>query len=209
MSATTTASTRKPRVIFVLGGPGAGKGTQCEYICKSYNYVHLSAGDLLRDERVNKSSKHGQLIDEYIRNGQIVPVDITVNLLKNAMQHHIDTQQKYEFLIDGFPRNQDNLDGWYRVIDDYATIQNVIFFDCSESCMEQRLLSRGTTSGRTDDNIDSIKKRFITYQQSTRPIIDYFDNIHLVHKINADQSKEQVFHDVKQVMDTVTQHHND
>lgn len=202
------SQSQKPLVIFVLGGPGAGKGTQCTNIQKNYNYIHLSAGDLLREERNNPNSQNGKLIDEYIRNGQIVPVEITVQLLKNAMQYNIDNKQIYRFLIDGFPRNQDNLDGWYRVIGDYARVQNVLFFDCSEQTMENRLLQRGLTSGRTDDNADSIRKRFITYKESTKPIIDYFDKLGLVNKIDADQTVEQVFIQVKDCMEKLNSDSN-
>jgi len=187
----------------ICEGPGAGKGTQCSNITKTYGYIHLSAGDLLRAERENPSSQYGKLIDEYIREGKIVPVEITVNLLKNAMQHHIKTENKHAFLIDGFPRNQDNVDGWYRVMKDFATIQAVLFFDCSEGVMEDRLLERGKTSGRTDDNAESIRKRFHTYVDSTMPIIRFFDKQGLVRKINADQSVDDVFQDVKQVMSKI------
>lgn len=79
----------KPNVIFVLGAPGSGKGTQCEKIVERYGYVHLSAGDLLRDERQRPGSEFGALIEDYIVNGKIVPVEITCSLLDNAMNKSI------------------------------------------------------------------------------------------------------------------------
>lgn len=75
----------RPKVVFVLGAPGAGKGTQCEKIVNEYGYVHLSAGDLLRAERNRPGSKLGELIENHIQQGQIVPVAITCSLLENAM----------------------------------------------------------------------------------------------------------------------------
>uniref|UniRef100_H2LI96 Cytidylate kinase n=1 Tax=Oryzias latipes TaxID=8090 RepID=H2LI96_ORYLA len=121
----------KPQVVFVLGGPGAGKGTQCSRIVENYSYTHLSAGDLLREERAREGSEFGQLIDNYIKEGQIVPVQITINLLRKAME---DTMQKdenkFRFLIDGFPRNEDNLQGWNTVMDGKADVKFVLFFDC-------------------------------------------------------------------------------
>lgn len=75
----------KPKVVFVLGAPGAGKGTQCEKIVAEYGFTHLSAGDLLREERNRKGSEFGALIEDYITNGKIVPVEITCSLLENAM----------------------------------------------------------------------------------------------------------------------------
>lgn len=110
----------KPRVIFVLGGPGAGKGTQCARMVREYGFVHLSAGDLLRDER-DSGSPVGTLIEEYIREGKIVPVEVTVNLIKKAMA----ASGSSKFLVDGFPRNFDNLQGWQRVMGDSVCSQTV------------------------------------------------------------------------------------
>ena len=76
------------------------------------------------------------------------------------MEDH-GTTGKTKFLIDGFPRNQDNVEGWEKVMGNYAQVKFVLFFDCPEKAMEERLLERGKTSGRTDDNVDSIKKRFV------------------------------------------------
>lgn len=115
-----------PKVIFVLGGPGAGKGTQCQNIVKEYGFVHLSAGDLLREERRNPNSEYGELIETHIREGLIVPVDITCSLLERAM----NDSDKDSFLIDGFPRNQDNFDGWKRRMADKVHLLFVLFFDC-------------------------------------------------------------------------------
>ena len=176
-----------PKVLFVLGGPGAGKGTQCALLQDNFGYTHLSAGDLLRAER-SSGSKHGALINEYIRDGRIVPVEITVALLKRAMAESGNTK----FLIDGFPRNFDNLQGWQRVVGDDAEVVGVLFYDTDEATMEARLLERGKTSGRVDDNIESIRKRFRTYHASTMPIIQYYDERGLTHQINAGKPVAEV-----------------
>lgn len=107
-------SVQKPEVIFVLGGPGSGKGTLCQKIVDKYGYVHLSAGDLLREERAKPGSQFGELIENHIKNGTIVPVEITCSLLVRAMDHSDNIYKR--FLIDGFPRNQDNVEGWNKVI---------------------------------------------------------------------------------------------
>lgn len=78
----------KPKVVFVLGAPGSGKGTQCSKIVEHFGYVHLSAGDLLREERARPDSEFGTLIEDCIKNGKIVPVEITCSLLENAMIKH-------------------------------------------------------------------------------------------------------------------------
>ncbi|KAJ6650814.1 hypothetical protein lerEdw1_003695 [Lerista edwardsae] len=121
----------KPIVVFVLGGPGAGKGTQCAHIVAKYGYTHLSAGDLLRDERKRPGSQYGELIENYIKDGKIVPVEITISLLKRAMDETMAVNsQKNKFLIDGFPRNEDNLQGWNKTMDGKADVAFVLFFDC-------------------------------------------------------------------------------
>ncbi|KEP66505.1 UNVERIFIED_CONTAM: UMP-CMP kinase [Hammondia hammondi] len=105
----TTRCEKKPKIVFVLGGPGAGKGTQCELLTKHHRVFHISAGDCLREERQRPNSKDGELIQECIREGRIVPVEITLTLLLKKM---LARGWSEVFLIDGFPRNQDNLDGW-------------------------------------------------------------------------------------------------
>ncbi|XP_052686133.1 UMP-CMP kinase-like [Crassostrea angulata] len=186
----------KYNVIFVLGGPGAGKGTQCENIVREFGYVHLSAGDLLREERQRTGSQFGEEIDTHIKNGTIVPVQITCSLLKRAME----SSGKDRFLIDGFPRNQDNLDGWNKEMSDVATVIRVLFFNCPEQVCVERCLSRGKTSGRTDDNEESLKKRIKTYNESTMLIIEHYRKLDLVSEINAGNSPDAVFEDVKKVL---------
>jgi UMP-CMP kinase len=124
-----------------------------------YGFVHLSAGDLLRAEQETKSST-AELIRSYIKDGKIVPVAITVGLLKQAMIDNMKLGHN-NFLIDGFPRNKDNLDGWNAVMAGFANVRFCLYFDCPEAVMEARLLERGKTSGRADDNIASIKKRYL------------------------------------------------
>ncbi|XP_037953988.1 UMP-CMP kinase [Teleopsis dalmanni] len=186
----------KPKVVFVLGGPGAGKGTQSAKIVEKFHFVHLSAGDLLREERVREGSKFGTLIDEYIKNGEIVPVEITCSLIENAM----NLSKKNKFLVDGFPRNQDNLDGWNRQMADKVDFQFVLFFDCSEDICVDRCLSRGQSgSGRSDDNLESLKKRIDTYNNDSLPIIKHFEKLGKVKQIDASPNADVVFQKVNEV----------
>ncbi|XP_028988349.1 UMP-CMP kinase [Betta splendens] len=192
----------KPQVVFVLGGPGAGKGTQCSKIVESYNYTHLSAGDLLRAERAREGSEFGQLIASYIKEGKIVPVEITINLLRKAMEETIKgDEKKFRFLIDGFPRNEDNLQGWNSVMDGKADVKFVLFFDCGNEVCIDRCLERGKSSGRTDDNRESLEKRIQTYSQSTRPIIELYEKLGKVRTVDASRSVDEVFGDVKAILD--------
>ncbi|XP_003975799.1 UMP-CMP kinase [Takifugu rubripes] len=192
----------KPQVVFVLGGPGAGKGTQCSKIVGKYSFTHLSAGDLLREERAREGSEYGGLIDTYIKEGKIVPVEITISLLKKAMEDTMKKdEQKFRFLIDGFPRNEDNLQGWKKAMDDNADVKFVLFFDCSNEVCINRCLERGKNSGRTDDNRESLTKRIQTYLQSTRPVIDLYEKQGKVRTVDASRSVEEVFGDVKAIFD--------
>ncbi|XP_076066502.1 cytidine/uridine monophosphate kinase Dak1 isoform X2 [Oratosquilla oratoria] len=181
-------------VVFVLGGPGAGKGTQCSNIVKEFGYVHLSAGDLLREERSKPGSQYGELIENHIKNGTIVPVEITCSLLERAMMK----SGKENFLIDGFPRNQNNLDGWNKEMGEKVNLKFVLFFNCPLDVCTQRCLDRGAAgSGRSDDNIESLKKRFDTYMNATMPIIEHYKKENAVKIIEATSSPEDVFEKVK------------
>jgi UMP-CMP kinase len=196
-----------PNVVFVLGGPGAGKGTQCQMIVKEYGYVHLSAGDLLRAERKKPDSEVGTLIEKHITEGSIVPVEITCGLLRQAMTETMQQDASVRnFLIDGFPRNKDNLDGWEREMGDKANMLFVLFFECDEETCIQRCLSRGEAgSGRSDDNLDSLKKRIKTYNESTWPIIEHYQKLGKVRKVSGCGSPEEVFASVRLVLDSLRQ----
>lgn len=199
----SSGESAKPKVVFVLGAPGAGKGTQCEKIVEHFGYTHLSAGDLLREERKRDGSEYGALIEEKIKNGQIVPVEITCALLENAMNHTMEASGNDKFLIDGFPRNEDNLQGWMRKMSDKVHLQFVLFFECSDDECIQRCLKRGESSGRSDDNLESLKKRFNTYINDTMPIIEHYRKHDLVKSIDATAKPDEVFEVVKRAFECV------
>ncbi|RWS23133.1 UMP-CMP kinase-like protein [Leptotrombidium deliense] len=200
---------QKPDVIFVLGGPGSGKGTQCLRIAKDFNFVHLSAGDLLREERNTPGSQFGDLIETHIRNGTIVPVEITCSLLENAMNKHSAQRAASgdssfgagRFLIDGFPRNLDNYEGWQKQMADKTNVRFVLYFDCPQEVCVERCLKRGQAgSGRSDDNEESLRKRMNTLLNETLPILDLCEKTgYPIKKIKAINSADEVFTDVKQL----------
>jgi UMP-CMP kinase len=143
------------RVVFVLGGPGAGKGTQCQLLSDNLHWAHLSAGDLLRAERQKEGSELADIINSNISAGKIVPSEITVQLIKNAMVDLRKTSGQTKFLIDGFPRSEGNVNAWKEVVGGAADVELVLFFECPEDVLTSRLLERGKTSGRSDDSIVS------------------------------------------------------
>lgn len=184
----------RPNVVFVLGGPGTGKGTQSARIKDQFGFQHLSAGDLLREERSREGSEHGELINNCIKEGKLVPQEITVKLVQNAMRRSGWAGGK--FLIDGFPRSFDNLAGWTEVMGDSVNILFCLFFSCSEAVMLERLLERGKTSGRADDNLDSIKLRFRTFVEQSLPVVEHFAQQGILRKVDAERGVEAVWEDV-------------
>jgi len=182
-----------PKVLFVLGGPGAGKGTQCAQIIDNFpHWAHISAGDCLRAERNDPNSKDGELINNIIKEGKIVPSEITVSLLEKAMIAQ-RKEGKTSFLIDGFPRSLGNVNSWEQVIGDRADVLGVLYYKADEQEMERRLLGRGQTSGRVDDNIESIKKRFKTYLKETLPIIEKYAAKGMVFTIDGMPPPDKVW----------------
>uniref|UniRef100_A0A8C2V828 Nucleoside-diphosphate kinase n=1 Tax=Chinchilla lanigera TaxID=34839 RepID=A0A8C2V828_CHILA len=182
--------------MFVLGGSGAGKGTQCARFVEKYGYTHLSAGELLRDEGNNPESQYGELIGKYIKEEKIVPAEMTIMDQTTAAD-----AQKNKFLIDGFPRNQDNLQGWNKTMGGKAGVSFVLCFDCNNEICIERCLERGKSSGSTDDNRESLEKRIQTYLQSTEPITDLYEKMGKVKKIDASRSVEEVFDEVVKIFD--------
>ncbi|CAI5534897.1 unnamed protein product, partial [Closterium sp. Naga37s-1] len=174
----------KPQIVFVLGGPGSGKGTQCAKIVEEYGFTHLSAGDLLRAE-IKSGSSHGNMIQNMIKDGKIVPAEVTVGLLQKAMKESGNNK----FLIDGFPRNNDNR----TVFENQTGIdpEFILFFDCPEDVMVKRLLGRN--QGRIDDNMDTIKKRFRVFLDQSVPVVNHYDLRGKVRKVDATRSPDEVF----------------
>ncbi|KAG0625664.1 hypothetical protein M758_2G071900 [Ceratodon purpureus] len=179
---------KKLNVVFVLGGPGSGKGTQCTKIVEAFGFVHLSAGDLLRAE-AKSGSENGIMIDNMMKEGKIVPAEVTVKLLEKAMKK----SNNDKFLIDGFPRSLDNRE----LFDSVTGIEPrfILFFDCPKEEMERRLLGRN--QGRDDDNEDTIRKRFKTFIETSLPVVKFYEKFDKVHKIDATRTVDEVFSSIE------------
>lgn len=175
-----------PIVIFVLGGPGAGKGTQCANLVKDFKFLHLSAGDLLRAEMAREGSEFGELIATHIKEGKIVPKEVTLKLIQDAMARSPGSM----ILLDGFPRKMDQALEFERVV---APCKAVLYFTCTEEAMQERLLKRGETSGRSDDNKESIVKRFHTFKETSLPVIRHYQAENKVIEIDTLDTPDNVY----------------
>ncbi|WKA05715.1 hypothetical protein VitviT2T_023663 [Vitis vinifera] len=163
---------------------------QCPLIVKQFRLTHLSAGDLLQAE-IELGSENGKMIQDYKKEGKIVPSEVTVKLLQQAMQGSTNNK----FLIDGFPCNEENRTAFENIMK--VEPDFVLFFDCSQEELTRRILNRN--QGRVDDNIQAIPKRFQVYFESTLPVIDYYSSKGKVQKIDAERSIEEVFEAVKSI----------
>ncbi|KAI9681643.1 MAG: hypothetical protein M1829_000842 [Trizodia sp. TS-e1964] len=180
-------------VIFVLGGPGSGKGTQCARLVRDFHFTHLSAGDLLRAEQTRPGSEFGAEIRAAIKNGDIVRQEVTVALLSNAIRAAL-VDGRGKFLIDGFPRKMDQAVLFEKEV---VPARFTLFYECGEEVMRERILVRGQTSGREDDNVESIKKRFRTFVDTSMPVVRYFEAEGRVVSVDAARGVDEVYEDTK------------
>ncbi|XP_070614845.1 adenylate kinase isoenzyme 1 isoform X1 [Erythrolamprus reginae] len=178
------------KIIFVVGGPGSGKGTQCERIVQKYGYTHLSTGDLLRAE-VSSGSDRGKKLSAIMEKGELVPLDTVLDMLRDAML--AKASQSKGYLIDGYPREVNQGVEFEKKI---AAPTLLLYVDAGKDTMVKRLLKRGETSGRVDDNEETIKKRLDTYYKATEPVIAYYEKKGIVRKVNAEGSVDEVFKQV-------------
>ena len=190
-----------PNVVFIIGGPGSGKGTMCEVAELQLGWVHLSAGDLLRAELESGSPAASEIAD-IIKSGDLVPNDIIVTLIKDAMEMHTRTTGKRNFLLDGFPRSLNNLDGWNDIFGS-ENLPTMLYFECPYAELEKRILGRAKYSGRSDDNVESMKLRFDTYKAETLPTVTLFKSKNKCLEIDTSADRPTVY---QKVVAALSQH---
>merc|ERR1712126_417523 len=171
-------------IVWVMGGPGSGKGTQCEKIALKFGFTHLSSGDLLRAE-VMSGSKRGQQLYMTMANGNAVPSEIVTDLLGEAMVAKADSKG---FLVDGFPIHMGQAEIF---VTNIGTPTRVIAFEASEEVLTGRLMARGNF----DDTEDSVKKRLANYTENTKPVIEKFK----AETINVERAADDIFADVEKL----------
>ena len=158
--------------IVIFGAPGSGKGTQSELIAEKYQLVHLSTGDMLREEIAN-GTEVGKIADALISKGNLAPDDLIIQMI----EHKINTYKKNcnGFIFDGFPRTVAQAKALDELLAKHGKkLTLMIDLHVAEHLLIDRLLKRGLTSGRADDNLEVIKKRLEVYHQITLPVLDFY-----------------------------------
>jgi len=191
----------KVPILFILGGPGSGKGTQCAKIKEKYGFSHLSSGDLLRDE-LKSGSDRAKELGKIMEAGELVPLEVVLDLVKEAMVDEIKKGSK-GFLIDGYPREVKQGQQFEQEIQECKA---VIYFHVSEEVMMERIIHRGKTSGRADDNVETIRKRVNTFNTQTVPVVAYYKEKNKLIQVDAFPGSDEVFAAVVPIMDKLVAH---
>lgn len=185
-----------PHVFFILGGPGAGKGTMCELAKEQLGWVHLSMGDLLRAEHQAGGALAAD-IQKTMNRGRLVSDEILMELLHSAMERITRTTGKRNFLLDGFPRSKSNLKSWIRAFGREMELPTMLYFECPFEELKKRILGRAKYSGRVDDNVESMKLRFDTFRAETLPVVELFKKHGKCVEIDTSPDRRAVFEIVR------------
>ena len=186
--------------IIICGAPGCGKGTQSDLIVEKYGLKHLSTGDLLRSEIAEKSEL-GKEAESYISKGNLVPDQMIFDILSKAIAEQ--TKNSNGIILDGFPRNVAQAEALEELM---ATLkkETTVLLDMHVDNQEliTRLLKRGETSGRSDDNMDTIKKRLEIYHTKTAPVSDFYKNKNKYAAIDGMGTIDEIFGRISGVIDS-------
>lgn len=186
--------------VVIFGAPGSGKGTQSDYIVEKYGLVHLSTGDILRAE-IAKGSEVGKIAEGLISKGHFVPDDVIITVLDNAIDQHPTAKG---FIFDGFPRTvvqAEALDSLLKKRNLRVSI--MLNIDVHQSELVKRLLNRGKTSGRSDDNLATIQERINVYEQKTLPVIQFYDKQGKHVRIQGTGTMDEVFASICTAIDNL------
>jgi adenylate kinase len=177
--------------LILFGPPGSGKGTQSEKLTSKYNLKHLGTGDLLRSE-INNQTPLGIEAKKFMDKGHLVPDEVVIGMISSAL----DSNSKCDgFLFDGFPRTSAQAEALDKLLElKKAPIAAMLALEVSEEELVKRLLKRGETSGRTDDNNDEIiRARIIEYHKKTAPVADHYQKAKKVVMVKGEGTVEDIF----------------
>ena len=176
-------------IIFVAP-PAAGKGTCSEKLVDKFNYKHISTGDLLRQYVKDKKDGYED-IDNQMKEGKLISSSTLMKVLK---EYIMDSRNK-KILVDGYPRNQENIDEWEKQMKGSVEVKGALYIEVSNEEMTKRLLGRN--EGRADDNEETIKKRLTTFENETKPIVAYFEKQGNLIKIDGMKTVDEISKDIE------------
>ncbi|HEU0110728.1 MAG TPA: adenylate kinase [Flavisolibacter sp.] len=177
--------------LILFGPPGSGKGTQSEKIVEKFGLIHLSTGNLLRQEIADKTPL-GLEAKNFMDKGQLVPDEVVIGMIDSSLEKHADSKG---FLFDGFPRTIAQAEALDKLLALKKTgICKVLALEVTEDELVKRLVKRGETSGRSDDTDEAIiRKRFSVYKNETEPVAQYYASHGKLEKIHGEGSVEDIF----------------
>ena len=177
--------------LILFGPPGSGKGTQSEKLIAKYGLKHLSTGDLLRYE-ISRQTALGKEAQNFMDKGQLVPDEVVIGMISSALDGNPDAQG---FLFDGFPRTAAQAKALDKLLKlKNAPITVMLALDVSEEELIKRLLKRGQTSGRSDDNNENvIRARILEYRNKTAVVADYYKKFDKVVMVKGEGTIDEIF----------------
>ena len=175
--------------LLLIGAPGAGKGTQADRIAAHFGVVHISSGDLLR-KHVADGTAIGRAAKEYMDRGELVPNTLVLDMLRKPV---VAAANSGGYVLDGFPRTVEQAEEAYGVAKELGVaVQLAILLDVKREELIQRLLARGKTSGRSDDNAETIERRQQVYEEQTEPLLEYYRGRERLVVVNGDRPVDEV-----------------
>jgi adenylate kinase len=187
--------------IVLFGKPGAGKGTQAEFLKEKYNLTHLSTGDIFRFN-IKNETELGKLAKTFMDKGDLVPDEVTIKMLESEVDKN---QHSKGFLFDGFPRTLAQaaaLDAF--LASKKQAITATIALEADDEILVQRLLERGKTSGRVDDqDEEKIRNRYQEYNEKTAPLMDYYKSNGKFHAVNGIGTIQEITERLSKVIDNL------